>query len=409
VKNLFSGVLAATVALILLSSSTASPQEAGTPDSIITTGIAHIKGGSTIRARNSAIADAQKKALMEALGRVMTFDRIEKQFALFRSALFDRAEYFIESYRVLYDNTLDDRYQVTLQSTISSQALQDYLVTTRSITPRPKLPRILLMIAQQKLNQDFYTCWWSFIDPEKELTTIDQTVSDELQKAGFEVIDHTLMIPKRMTGVYGCLETGTEAVQALGQQFKANIALVGNAEVEVTDQNEDPPRKVIQANISAQAIRIEDGSLIATAEAYFPATDDRDAAAEEMSLTKASLTFARQMSDRISRQWVKEAKGIALTTLSISGLSDYFDFSRFKSDLKRRIPQIHSLSQKTLSETGALIEVESNLDASSLAALIEKNQFEDFTVFISGIDPPLIEMEVTPKTKLSEQKSPGVP
>ncbi len=47
---------------------------------------------------------------MEAVGRLMTFDRIEKQFALFKSELFDRADYFIESYRVLYDNTLGDRY-----------------------------------------------------------------------------------------------------------------------------------------------------------------------------------------------------------------------------------------------------------------------------------------------------------
>jgi len=405
VKNLSLAVLIACITLLFLSSINASAQETVTTDPIITTGIANIKGGSVIRARNKAIADAQKKALMEAVGRLMTFDRIEKQFALFKSELFDRADYFIESYRVLYDNTLGDRYNITLQSTISLEALQDYLVNKKSITPRAKLPRILLMISQQRLDQDFSTCWWSFIDPEQELTTIDQTVMSELEKAGFEVIDHTLMTSKRNTGVYGCLDIGPEAIQALGAQFQANIAIVGNAQVVVTAENEDSPHRVIQANITAQAIKIGDGSLLATGEVYFPATEGSALTAQEISLKKASLAIARQMSDKISRHWVKETKGIASTTLSISGLSDYLDFSRLKSDLKKRIPEIHNLSQKTLSDTGALIEVESNLDTSSLAALIEKNQFEDFIVFISGIEPPLIEMEVTLKNQEPGEKT----
>ena len=403
-KNLSLVVLVAYIAIPFLSSNNASAQETVATDPIITTGIADIKGGSIIRARNKAIADAQKKALMEAVGMLMTFDRIEKQFALFKSALFDRADYFIESYKVLYDNTLDDRYHISLQSTIAFEALKDYLVNRKSLAPRPKLPRILLMISQQRLNQDFYTCWWSFIDPVKELTTIDQMVRNELQKAGFEVIDHTLMVPKRMTGVYGCLDIGPEAMQALGAQFQANIVIAGNAQVVVTTENEDRSHKVIQASITAQAIKIGDGSLLATGEVYFPSSEGSEEAAQEISLKKASLAFARQMSDKISRQWVKETKGIASTTLSISGLSDYLDFSRLKSDLKKRIPEIHNLSQKTLSDTGALIEVESSLDTPSLAALIEKKQFEDFIIFIAGVDPPLIEMEVTLKNQEPEEK-----
>ena len=72
--------------------------------------------------------------------------------------------------------------------------------------------------------------------------------------------------------------------------------------------------------------------------------------------------------------------------------------------IKKRIPEIHNLSQKTLSDTGALIEVETSTDTPSLAALIEKKQFEDFTVFILGVEPPLIEMEVTVKNQTPEEE-----
>lgn len=405
-KHTASVILLAVAVMLFPLSGRVPAQETAGVNPIITSGIAHINGGSIVKARDRAIADAQKKALMEAVGSLMTFDSLEKQFVLFASGLFNRADFFIESYRVLHDSTLGDRYHISLQSTIAFDTLKEYLFTTQSIAPQAALPRILLMIAQQRFEQDFYTCWWSFIDPERELTAIDQAVRNELQQAGFEVIDHTLLTPRRTTNVYGCLDIGTRVIQALGAQFQANIAIVGNARVALTAENQDPPQKVMQASITARAIKIQDGSLVASGEVHFPAAEESTSAAQEMSLRKASRAFARQMGDKISRQWSKETKGIAATTLSISGLSDYVDFSRLKSDLKKGIPEIHTVSQKTLSSTGALIEVESSLDTASLAALIEKKQFEDFTISISGVQPSLIEMEVTLKNKPSEEESP---
>ena len=85
-------------------------------------------------------------------------------------------------------------------------------------------------------------------------------------------------------------------------------------------------------------------------------------------------------------------------------MSDYLDFSLFKSELKKAIPEIYNLLQKTLSDTGALIEVESPLDTSSLAALIERKKFKDFTVYIASVTPPLIEMEVMLKNQEPEEE-----
>ena len=110
------------------------------------------------------------------------------------------------------------------------------------------------------------------------------------------------------------------------------------------------------------------------------------------------------MSELISLRWIKESKGISLATLKVSGLSQYLDFSRLKSDLKKEIPEIQSLSQKTLSDEGSLIEVESMLDMPSLAEHIRKKQFEDFTISIIEVTHNMIEMEVKTKGELLEQK-----
>jgi hypothetical protein len=213
------------------------------------------------------------------------------------------------------------------------------------------------------------------------------------------------MIKKITTSkVYGCLDILPEDAQALGQQFQADIVVVGKAQVELTGEKENPSQKIVQASIIAKALKVADGSVIATNESYIPATDDSEVIAQQIALEKASSKLARTIGEEISLRWVKESQGIASSTLSVSGLAEYLDFSLFKSALKKNIPEIHNLLQKTLSDTGALIEVESPLDTPSLAALIERKQFKDFTIYIANVSPPMIEMEVILKKEEPEEK-----
>lgn len=374
-------------------------------DSVTSTGIGRISDNDVSTAQMEAIADAQKKALIQAVGMLLPFDLFEAQFPVLKEALFDRAYDYIENYRVLYESTLGDRYHITIQSTIAFKELEDYLVTTEFLTPQVKLPRILLMIAKQGLKQNFYTCWWSFIDPEKELTIIDRILKDELQKKGFEVIDHTYLIQETtINKVYGCLDVKVEAITSLGKQFNADIAIVGNSQIEMADEIENSGKKSVQASIVAKAVKIEDGSTVINLGTYIPATEEDEETARKAALERVARNFAHKIGEQISTRWVKDSKGISVITLHITGLSNYLDFSRLKSVLKKGIPEIQSLSQKTLSDEGALIEVESNLDAPALTKLIGSNNFEDFIISIKNVSHNLIEMEIRIKAESPEQE-----
>ena len=373
-------------------------------DSIITTGIGNLEEGNIIRAQNEAVIDAQKKALIQAVGMLMTFDLLEEQFFFLREAVFNRPAYYIESYRVLYDSTLGDRYHITIQSTIAFKKLEDDLVTSQFLTPQVKLPRILLMVAQQKMEQSFFTCWWSFIDPVKKLTITDQILRNELQKRGLEVIDHTYLIQETpLNKVYGCMDVKSMAIQTIGKQFNADIVIVGNSQVELTGEIEESHEKSVQASIVAKAVKVEDGLTVAILDTYIPATEDNAETAQRVALERAASDLAHQMSEQISLRWTKESKGITLATLKVSGLSQYLDFSRLKSDLKKEIPEIQNLLQKTLSDEGSIIEVESKLDIPSLVEQIRNKQFKDFTISITEVSHNMIGMEVKIKSPEEEQ------
>lgn len=387
-------------------------QEAPPAHAVVTTGIAQISDNNIVSAQSSAIADAHRKALIQAVGTVMTFEQIDQQFPSLKLALFNKAADYIESYKILYDSRRGDNYHITLQSTVDLRKLKNYLAVDQPIAPEQGLPAILLMIARQPPGRDVYTCWWSFIDPETALTPLDHVFRDELQKQGFEVIDHSRMIAQ-ITGshVFGCLDMDVEDLQALGRQFQADVIVTARAQAgPPAHTSGDSFAQEVQANIAGSAVKTDDGSSLASIETYMPSSGEGDDPAYDSALKNASRTFARQMGEQIARRWSKDSKGVLITALSVSGISSYADLTRFKNALKKNIPAINAVEQKSAAAKGALLELESGSDTLTLAQELEGKQFEDFTISIIRIAPPLIEAEVSVsggKEDLQDQEEPG--
>lgn len=375
----------------------ALPQEALPGHVVVTTGIAQISNSNIVGAQSMAIADAHRKALIQAVGTIMTFEQIDGQLSSLKQALFDKAADYIESYKILYDSRRGDRYHITLQSTVDLKKLKNYLAVDQSIAPAYGLPAILLMIAWQPPGRDVYTCWWSFIDPETALTPLEVVIRDELQKQEFEVIDHSRMI-SRITGsgVFGCLGMDVEDLQALGRQFQADVIITARAQAGPAAYGSgDALEREVQAHIAGGAVKTGDGSSIASLETYMPSSGESDDSAYDSALKNASRIFARQIGEQIARRWSKDSRGVLITALSVSGISSYADFSRFKSALKKNIPAINAIEQKTATARGALLELESGSDTFTLAEELERKRFDDFTISITRIAPPLIEAEVS--------------
>jgi hypothetical protein len=387
----------AFVLSMLVAGSAAFSQGTSPGNAVVTTGIAQISDNNIVTAQRGAIADAHRKALVQAIGTIMTFEQMNQQIPSLKGALFDRATDYIESYKILYDSRRVDRYHITLQSNVNLRKLEKYLAVDQSIAPERALPAVLLMIARQPPGRDVYTCWWSFIDPETDLTPPDLAMRDELEKQGFEVIDHSRMV-LQITGsnVYGCLDLDVEALQSLGRQFQADVII--NARVQVGPVAGGGVNALVQefqANIAGRAVKTDDGSFLSSIETYMPSSGESDDSAYDSAIKNASRTFARQIGEQIAQRWSKEIKGVLITSLSVSGISSYSDFTTFKNALKKNIPAITAIEQKSVAARGALLELESGSDTLALAQELEGKQFEGFTISVIRIAPPLIEAEVS--------------
>jgi hypothetical protein len=374
----------------------ARAQEKPAGSIIVSTGIAQITDNNLVTAQSMAIADAHRKALIQAAGTMMTFEQLEQQFPSLRQGLFNTATDYIESFKILYDSRRGDRYHITLQSTVDLKKLGNHLMVDASIAPENALPAILLMIARQPPGRDVYTCWWSFIDPETALTPLDLALRDELHKQGFEVIDHSRMITQISgSNVFGCLDVDGENLRALGRRFQADVVINAKAQAgPAAERSEGAPAQEMQAHIAGRAVKTDDGSVLATIESFMPSGGEGDDPAYDSALRNAARAFARQIGEQISQRWSKETKGVVITTLSVTGIASYLDFTRFKNALKKNIPAIDAIVQKSAAAKGALLELESGSDTVTLAQTMEGKEFGNFSISVTRIAPPLIEVDV---------------
>jgi hypothetical protein len=198
------------------------------------------------------------------------------------------------------------------------------------------------------------------------------------------------------SNVYGCLDPDVEDLQALGRQFQAGVIINARAQAgPAAGGSGDAFAQEVQANIAGRAVKTDDGSILGSIETYMPSSGESDDSAYDSAIKNASRTFARQIGEQIAQRWSKESKGVLITSLSVSGISSYSDFTAFKNALKKNIPAITAIEQKSVAARGALLELESGSDTLALAQELEGKQFEGFTISVIRIAPPLIEAEVS--------------
>jgi len=90
-------------------------------------GIAAVVGFDLARARDEAVRDALQKAVIHVVEAWLEPLDGEKKSAVLREEIYDRAEGFIQDYRVLFDLSDTDIYSVTVRATVFAESITNEL------------------------------------------------------------------------------------------------------------------------------------------------------------------------------------------------------------------------------------------------------------------------------------------
>ncbi len=126
-----------------------------------TEGSARITGSDLARARNEAVRDALLKAVEQVAGRWLTPQEAARKSAVLKEQITDRAEGFIQEYRIVSEMTAFDLYTVAIRVTVLADSIRNDLRGLGLIGQtqlKPPVNRISLTIRGIRTYSDYLRC-----------------------------------------------------------------------------------------------------------------------------------------------------------------------------------------------------------------------------------------------------------
>jgi hypothetical protein len=188
-----------------------------------------------------------------------------------------------------------------------------------------------------------------------------------------------------------------QAARNLGNQFDAELVIVGKALAKYAGQIEGTTMKSFSATVTARAIRTDNGAVIATAYTSVPAAHIDPVAGGSKALELASTKIADQLIEKIVNVWSREVSSTTMVHVVVSGLTSYGDFVAFKDILRNRVRGIQAVHQRRVRGGTALIDVDIKGDAQSMAEALSTKTFKSLSVKVKDVSQNRVEVEVSPK------------
>jgi len=128
---------------------------------IETEGSASVTGGDLARARREAVREALQKAVEQVADRWLTSQHAADNSQVLKERITDRAEGFIQEYRIVSETTVSDVHTVAVRASVLADSLRKDLIELGLIRPTQlKLPvtRISLTIRGIRTYGDYVKC-----------------------------------------------------------------------------------------------------------------------------------------------------------------------------------------------------------------------------------------------------------
>jgi hypothetical protein len=275
----------------------ACAQETPAAEGFIGRGMARINAADVENARQQALMDAQGKAVMEAVSAQVSLETMGSSFNSLKKNFFDKSATYIQSFKILYENTAFDTYQITIQAMVQQELLKKDL-DALAMGGAPKTPfKALLMVAEKSPAANDYSYWWSAapVVPESELR-----LKDRCTEKGFIVIDPSQGVKEfPPAGFVQSLEPDLDSLCRLGVQCGADIVILGRTEIERNKITESSSFSALQCNFKAQAVSVKDHKVLVSAAGYGLGVNADETLACRNAIDKACRQLLDQIVDRL--------------------------------------------------------------------------------------------------------------
>jgi hypothetical protein len=359
-------------------------------------GVAVIQGGARDLARDAAIEDAQKRAVEQAIGILIDSQTQVENYQLISDKILSQTKGYIKHYSVASETVEDTLLRVRINAEVALGQLTDDLSGIGILLGQMHKPRTIVMIAEQNVGQAWYAWWWGIHAEQSDMSIVENTFMDAFTQKGFEFIDPQVAAKDiKVTPAYRVQNLTVTQAKTLAGQADAEVVITGQAVAKLYGDI-GGGMKSVQADLSARAVRVDTGQVIATSTVHAAAVHISELTAGNDALKKAASQAADEMIGKILAVYSKETGGTRSINITVTGLSK-MQFVKFKNVLRNQVRGIKDLHERSFSGNTAKISVDAKGSAQSISDELLLKDFGSFTVEVISSTANTLELKVTPK------------
>ena len=351
-------------------------------------GIARILQGNTDIARDNAVVDAQRKAVEQAVGVLMSSESVVENYELLSDRILTQSAGYIQSYQIVDERKDGEDYRVTIEAVVGMGALEEDVQAIRHLIQQKGNPRMMFLVTED--ISGLRSAGFASADMSQAESTMVQSFLD----AGFEVVDADMVAQNiNRDMALKALEGDSAAASALAQQYGADVIITVKASATAGANILDTNMKSHQAALTAKVVRADTAQLLTSASENAKQAHIDDLAGGTAAVEKAASQMAEKLIPKILEQWRKDVQSGTTVQLMVSKIS-FMQLKRFKEILNTEIRGVKAVNQRSFQSNIAKIDVEIQSSAEALADELMSKEFEGFSFDISGMTENRIDLVV---------------
>ncbi len=351
-------------------------------------GVARILDNNPAMARDRAIVDAQRKAVEQAVGVLMSSESVVQNYEIVSDRILTQSAGYITSYEVLNEKQDNKEYRVTIRAVIGMGALENDVQAIQHVIQQKGNPRMMFLVSEELVR--LKTAGVASADMAQAEVTLQQAFLTK----GFEVVDAaTVAHNANREQAIKAAEGDAAAAAAICQQLGADVVIIVKSSASAGTKILKSRMKSYQAVVTAKAVRADTAAVIASASEQAKQAHIDDLTGGTAAIEKASLKLADTLIPNILEQWRTDVQTATTVRLAISNIS-FAQVKQVKDILSTKIRGVNAVHQRSFQNKTAVLDVEIQGTTETLADELTAQDFNGLMFDITSMTDNKIEMAV---------------
>jgi len=360
---------------------------------VVVIGTGKIYKENSASARKKAIENSLVSAVESVAIDLIPPESLHQTFQSFNEALYHQTGKFIQGYKVLAEFKIKNAYRVMVEVNVSIAGLTKLMSDARIMSGGKSLPKILVLVSEQNLEDTSPKYWWGKKAVLEEMFSVSAFI-ETMRSKGLPVLDHP-SIAQNASIIDGYDKPDLDEKEAvnLGRALKADIVIVGKTIIDQAQNIMGKDIRSFKGIVSARAILTDTGEEIATITQNAVTANADETIGSRKALSAVGSLAGETLASQIIDAWQRKDEQTNIIGIVVEGTDNLAKFEKFIRIINK-ISGVKNLQIKELKANETVISVEFKGNAKTLADALMLKSYESVGINIYEVSKNHLRVEL---------------